>query len=82
MQRPSNCRNVLRETGQAYPKSGCHHCKNGGLMGCPYDRLDDDYLRNLADPSVDGLRFSQISHRKLQQMANELLERRQQDVGS
>lgn len=38
LERPQNCRNRLRDEGQVYPKSGCDHCKNGGLMGCPYER--------------------------------------------
>lgn len=35
--RPDNCRNALRDSGKAYPRSGCAVCKNGGLMGCPYE---------------------------------------------
>jgi hypothetical protein len=41
MTRPLNCRNQLREDGKAYPRSGCAVCKNGGLMGCPYERASD-----------------------------------------
>lgn len=36
--RPSNCRNRLRDEGKAYPRSGCTVCKDGGLRGCPYER--------------------------------------------
>ena len=36
--KPSNCRNVLRDSGKPYPRSGCAVCKNGGLMGCPYKK--------------------------------------------
>lgn len=36
--RPANCRNVLRDEGKPYPKSGCASCGNGGLMGCPHER--------------------------------------------
>lgn len=36
--RPSSCRNALKDSGKAYPRSGCAVCGNGGLMGCPYDR--------------------------------------------
>lgn len=35
-QLPANCRERLRLEGQAYPKSGCSVCGNGGLRGCPY----------------------------------------------
>lgn len=35
--RPNNCRNVLRDEGKPYPKSGCDSCKTGGLTGCPYE---------------------------------------------
>jgi hypothetical protein len=31
------CRNRLRNEGKPYPKSGCAHCGNGGMAGCPYD---------------------------------------------
>lgn len=45
-ERPMLCRNSLRDAGKPYPRSGCAICKDGGLMGCPYDRpvganLDD-----------------------------------------
>jgi hypothetical protein len=36
--KPSNCRNALRDSGKPYPRSGCAVCKNGGLMGCPYEK--------------------------------------------
>lgn len=36
--RPQLCRNRLRDEGQAYPRSGCAVCGNGGLMGCPHER--------------------------------------------
>jgi len=36
--RPANCRNRLRDEGKPYPRSGCSHCRNGGLMGCPFER--------------------------------------------
>lgn len=36
--RPVNCRNRQRDEGQAYPKSGCEYCRNGGLMGCPFEK--------------------------------------------
>lgn len=35
--RPSNCRNRLRDEGKPYPRSGCNHCKTGGLTGCPFE---------------------------------------------
>jgi transcriptional regulator with XRE-family HTH domain len=35
--RPANCRNAIRDAGQAYPKSGCGACGDGGLRGCPYE---------------------------------------------
>lgn len=35
--RPSNCRNRLRDEGEPYPRSGCNHCKTGGLTGCPFE---------------------------------------------
>jgi len=38
LEKPANCRNRLRDEGKAYPKSGCGHCKNGGLMGCPFEK--------------------------------------------
>ena len=28
----------MRDAGLPYPKSGCYHCMNGGLMGCPYEK--------------------------------------------
>ena len=28
----------MRDAGLPYPRSGCYHCKNGGLMGCPYEK--------------------------------------------
>lgn len=34
--RPENCRNRLRDEGKPYPRSGCGHCKHGGLLGCPF----------------------------------------------
>lgn len=37
--RPGLCRNRLRDEGSAYPKSGCAVCKDGGLRGCPYERI-------------------------------------------
>jgi len=37
---PSNCRNVLRDQGKSYPRSGCESCGNGGLFGCPYERKE------------------------------------------
>lgn len=36
--RPKSCRDRLRDEGKAYPKSGCAHCINGGLTGCPFDK--------------------------------------------
>lgn len=39
--RPNNCRNHLRDSGESYPKSGCAHCKTGGLTGCPYEGKQD-----------------------------------------
>lgn len=36
--RPENCRNRQRDSGQAYPRSGCEYCRNGGLMGCPFEK--------------------------------------------
>ena len=36
-ERPPLCRNALRDNGQPYPRSGCAVCRNGGLMGCPYE---------------------------------------------
>jgi len=36
--RPSNCRNRLRDEGKAYPRSGCGHCKTGGMTGCPNEQ--------------------------------------------
>lgn len=41
-ERPNNCRNALRDAGKPYPKSGCAVCKDGGLMGCPYEKPRDD----------------------------------------
>lgn len=35
-ERPTLCRNALRDEGLPYPKS-CAVCGNGGLMGCPYE---------------------------------------------
>lgn len=35
---PNNCRNRLMAEGKPYPKSGCAHCKTGGLLGCPYEK--------------------------------------------
>lgn len=37
-QRPENCRNKLRDSSKPYPKSGCSHCGNGGIMGCPFEK--------------------------------------------
>ena len=36
--RPASCRNRMRDAGKPYPRSGCNHCGDGGLMGCPFDR--------------------------------------------
>ena len=36
--RPQLCRNRLRDEGQAYPRSGCAVCRDGGMMGCPHER--------------------------------------------
>jgi hypothetical protein len=36
--RPGNCRNMLRDAGQPYPRSGCMVCGYGGLRGCPYEQ--------------------------------------------
>ena len=36
-ERPKTCRNRQRDEGQPYPRSGCDHCHNGGLMGCPFE---------------------------------------------
>lgn len=36
--RPESCRNRLRDEGKAYPKSGCGHCKTGGMTGCPFEK--------------------------------------------
>lgn len=38
IERPANCRNRLHDEGKAYPRSGCYHCKTGGLTGCPFDK--------------------------------------------
>lgn len=38
--RPSNCRNRLRDEGKAHPRSGCGYCGDGGIMGCPYEKVD------------------------------------------
>lgn len=35
---PSNCRNRLIVEGKPYPRSGCAHCKTGGMTGCPYEK--------------------------------------------
>lgn len=35
--RPANCRNRLRDEGKVYPRSGCDHCKTGGLTGCTFE---------------------------------------------
>lgn len=37
-EKPANCRNRLRDEGKPYPRSGCAHCKTGGLTGCPFER--------------------------------------------
>lgn len=37
--RPDNCRNALRDAGKMHPRSGCDVCGNGGILGCPYERL-------------------------------------------
>lgn len=37
VERPSLCRNALRDAGKPYPRSGCAVCRNGGLVGCPYE---------------------------------------------
>lgn len=34
---PPDCRNRLMAEGKPYPRSGCVHCKLGGLTGCPYE---------------------------------------------
>jgi len=47
--KPSNCRNVLRDSGQPYPRSGCAVCKNGGLMGCPYEKENVTGDEEIAD---------------------------------
>lgn len=39
---PANCRNRLMAEGKPYPKSGCKHCKTGGITGCPYERRVHD----------------------------------------
>ena len=38
VKRPHTCRNRLRDEGKPYPRSGCAHCKTGGLTGCPFER--------------------------------------------
>lgn len=35
--RPANCRNRQRDEGKPYPRSGCDHCRDGGLRGCPFE---------------------------------------------
>lgn len=48
--RPNNCRNVLRDEGKPYPKSGCDHCKTGGITGCPFENnIVEDINRTLID---------------------------------
>lgn len=42
--RPSDCRLRLMVEGKAYPRSGCNHCNDGGLRGCPYGELIDDEI--------------------------------------
>lgn len=37
-EKPTNCRNRLRDEGKLYPRSGCAHCKDGGMRGCPFER--------------------------------------------
>lgn len=37
VERPALCRNALRDAGKPYPRSGCAVCRNGGLVGCPYE---------------------------------------------
>lgn len=36
--RPENCRNRLQDEGKPHPKSGCAHCKTGGITGCPFEK--------------------------------------------
>lgn len=36
--RPKSCRNRKRDERLAYPKSGCEHCFNGGITGCPFEK--------------------------------------------
>lgn len=36
--RPTNCRNRLSDEGKPYPRSGCAHCKTGGITGCPFKK--------------------------------------------
>lgn len=36
--RPANCRNRLSDEGKTYPRSGCAHCKTGGITGCPFKK--------------------------------------------
>lgn len=40
MNKPSLCRNRLRDEGKAYPRSGCAVCKTGGMLGCPYEKKE------------------------------------------
>ena len=49
--RPANCRNRLRDEMRAYPKSGCGHCKTGGLTGCPFEASGSSLMKSINDLS-------------------------------
>lgn len=50
--RPALCRNQLRAEGKPYPRSGCAVCRNGGLVGCPYENRA--YHAGQSNPTTEG----------------------------
>ena len=46
--RPETCRMRQQAEGKAYPKSGCQHCGDGGMCGCPFEK------NRITTHNVDG----------------------------
>lgn len=63
--RPTNCRNRLRDEGKAYPKSGCDSCHDGGLRGCPHEQKASEPAEGSVDAELEVLQ-SQVSVLRLQ----------------
>lgn len=61
-ERPANCRNRLRDDGKPYPRSGCAHCRNGGMVGCPYERSPEDSAKlGVTLDEADPVKSSEVA---------------------